>query len=306
MKKEKVDVVLPESAIDFLNYCKINKGLSEDTVSAYERDLRIFIQYVKIHKKQKNRNVKDIDIKKVTFKDVSNFIVYLVNELENKERTIKRKKATLDAYFSYLQNFEKLITANPMYGVVTPKPPKRQPVHLTLDESKLLLESLKKYDSNYERDYCIIVLFLHCGMRLSELENIKLKDIKGDILTIIGKGNKERSAYLDKACLEAIEKYMEVRDKYKIDDDRLFNIKKDRIQQLVKERIIKAGIEEGKKYSVHKLRHTTATLLYKCGVGITEIQQILGHESISTTQIYTHVDSDDLRQAVKKNPLNDL
>jgi integrase len=171
----------------------------------------------------------------------------------------------------------------------------------------MLLESLKKYEKNYERDYCIITLFLHGGMRLSELTNIKIDDIKEDTLTIIGKGDKERTVYLDDMSLKALDNYIKIREDYNIQDGRLFNIKEERIEQLVKNRIINAGIEDGKKFSPHKLRHTTATLLYKHGnVGIAELKEILGHENINTTMIYTHIDNDDIREAVKSNPLNNI
>lgn len=308
MKKERVDVELPESAIDFLNYCKVNKGLNIDTVNAYERDLRIFIKYIKVHKKQKNRNVKDLDIKKIQQKDLSNFVVYIIEELKNTERTIKRKVATLTNYFDYLQNFSKLITANPTYGLKTPKIPKRQPIYLTLDESLTLVQSIKTNAfSNYERDYCMIVLFLNTGMRISELESMKINSIKGDTLTIIGKGNKERTIYLNDLSLEAVSQYLKVRDAYNIKDDSLFSIKESEIRNVVKKYIRRADIKDGEKYTPHKLRHTASTLMLKYGnVDVTELMQILGHENINTTMIYTHVDSDDIRKAINSNPLNNI
>jgi site-specific recombinase XerD len=308
MGKEKVEVVLPESAINFLNYCKINKGLSEDSVQGYERDLRIFVNYVKIHKKQKNRNVKDIDIKKIESTDMAKYVVYLVNELKNTERTIKRKTATLKSYFEYLQNVIRLITANPMYGLATPKIPKKNPIYLTLEESLKLVQSIKENSlSNYERDYCIIVLLLNTAMRISELESMKVNSLKGDILTIVGKGNKERTIYLNELSIEAINQYLKVRHVYNIEDNSLFNIGEAEIRVVVKKYIKRADIDDFKKYTPHKLRHTSATLMYKYGhTDIRKLQGILGHSNINNTTIYTHVDDEQLREAVNSNPLNDL
>jgi site-specific recombinase XerD len=308
MKKEKVDVKLPESAINFLNYCKNVRELSQDTVDAYERDLRIFTYFLKLNKTTKDRrNINDNYIKSVKIKHLNKFMTYLKDERNNTVYARTRKIATLKAYFSYLQNIERLITVNPTFELRSPKKGKRLPIYLTLEECKMLLQSLKRYDNNYQRDYCIIVLFLQTGMRLSELINIKINDIKGDTINITGKGDKDRTVYLNDVCINAINDYLEVRNDYNIEDDRLFNIKKQRVEQMIKDRIIKADIEDSDKYSVHKLRHTCATLLYKYGnVGVAELKELLGHENISTTNIYTHIDSEQIRDAVKRNPLNIL
>ena len=163
-----------------------------------------------------------------------------------------------------------------------------------------------------ERDYCMLTLFLNCGMRLSELRGIDIDDIHDSVLTVIGKGNKERTIYLNKACLDAIEDWMRVRSNIKIKpshDKALFvskrgtRISDDMIQISIKRLMAQAGIDT-KVYSVHKLRHTAATLMYKYGhVDIRNLQQILGHQSVSTTQIYTHVDDEALHRAIESNPL---
>jgi site-specific recombinase XerD len=307
MRYEKNNTVLPDSAIEFLNYCRINKGLSPATVNGYEIDLKLFVNYIKINKKQKNRNVKDIDIKKVDYKCLSNFIVYLVDELKNEPKTIKRKEATLRSYFDYLQNFKRMITYNPTYGLRTPKLSKKQPVYLTLEESQQLLESLDKSSKNYTRDYCIIVLFLNCGMRLSELASIKVNDIKEDILHIVGKGNKERTVYLNDICLKALSDYMKDRNDNNINDERLFPIEKITIEKMFKRKIAKTDIKNIEHLSVHKLRHTASTLMLKYGdVNIVELKELLGHCNLNTTMIYSHVDDEQLRKAVKSNPLNDI
>ncbi len=191
----------------------------------------------------------------------------------------------------------------------TPKINSRQPIYLTLNESKRLLTSID--GKNKERDYAIITLFLNCGLRLSELVGIDINKINGDILTVIGKGDKERTVYLNKACLNAINTYLKVRPHDGVKDknalfisERKQRISKRTVQYLVK-KYIGASDLDTEKYSTHKLRHTAATLMYKYGnVDIRALQHILGHENISTTQIYTHVDDDRLRSAVKANPLS--
>ena len=193
-----------------------------------------------------------------------------------------------------------------------PKIEKRLPVYLTLDQAKAVLNSMDKTKRYYYRDYCIFTLFLNCGMRLSELCGIKISDIRGDLLTIIGKGNKQRTVYLNSECLKSIQDYLNVRgrgntpeeDKYlflSIVDKRISNRG---VEKLVKKHIANAGFTD-KKYTPHKLRHSAATILYKYGnADIRSLQAILGHESISTTEIYTHVDDETLRNVIKSNPLS--
>jgi site-specific recombinase XerD len=297
---------LIENAENFLNYCRTMKGLTTDTLKSYRSDLHLLFDFLKIHKNKKD--ITNMVIKKVELKDLNAFMMYL----ENKEKSCgasarTRKTYTLKSYFEYLQNIEKLITVNPAYGLIVPKKQKRNPIYLSLNESKQLLTSMNKNNENYTRDYCIVTLFLQTGMRLSELEGIKVDNIKGDVLTVIGKGNKERTIYMNETCLKVLNDYLNIRDDYNILDGRLFNIKKGRIEVLVKEYIQNSGINDSSKYTVHKLRHTSATLMYKYGkVDIRQLQSILGHSSVSNTQIYTHVDDEQSREAVKSNPLNNL
>lgn len=184
-------------------------------------------------------------------------------------------------------------------------------MYLTLEESQKLLSSIES--RNKERDYCIITLFLNCGIRLSELCNIKIDDIRKDILLVTGKGNKERSIYLNDSCLKSIDEYMKVRDEmtgikdpeYLFLSEQRTRINKRTVQRTVKKYIESAGLDPS-KYSTHKLRHTAATLLYKyANVDIRSLQEILGHENIATTTIYTHVDEEQIREALRANPLND-
>jgi site-specific recombinase XerD len=299
------DITLPDSAKDFLAYCKTEKGLSEGTVKNYKQDIQELLAFINKSKKQK---INDSFVKKIKIADLRKFTYYL-EEQKNIKSTRRRKISSIKSYFEYLEDEIGMIKDNPSRKLKTPKPPKRQPIYLTLEESTQLIQSIEKSCSskNFERDYCIIVLFLNTAMRISELENMTINNIKGDVLTIIGKGDKERSVYLNDLSLKVINQYLSVRDKYEIQGNKFFNIKMNEIRKLVKNYILKAGIDNAKKYSPHKLRHTSATLMYKYGkTDIRSLQEILGHENIATTAIYTHVDNEDLRKAVNNNPLNDL
>ena len=220
-------------------------------------------------------------------------------------------------FFKYLTQKTKMLDVNPAQDLETPKLDKRIPKYLSLEESKRLLNVVNNSDRNKERDYAIITLFLNCGMRLSELVGINIKDIdfSEEKLTVIGKGNKERTIYLNKACMKAINDLLLVRphEGVKSDSrDALFlSERKERIsnrtvQYIVKQELLKAGLDVN-KYSVHKLRHTAATLMYQYGnVDIRALQELLGHESIATTEIYTHVSNEQVRNAVESNPLSDV
>ena len=206
---------------------------------------------------------------------------------------------------------QKALDKNPAVELETPKLSKRLPKYLSLDESVSLLNSID--GKNAKRDTCIITLFLNCGLRLSELVNINIKDIKNNTLSIIGKGNKERILYLNNACTKAINEYLAVRPHDNLKDrDALFisnfggRISRRMVEMIVKKYISLAGLDP-KKYTPHKLRHTAATLMLKHGkVDIRSLQQVLGHESISTTEIYTHVDSEQIKNALENNPLNNI
>ena len=197
---------------------------------------------------------------------------------------------------------------NPIREMDSPKLKKNLPKYLTLDESLLLLESVSGI--NAERDYCILTLFLNCGLRISELIGLNLSDIRGDSMRVVGKGNKTRTVFLNDACQEAIGRYLAVRRPVTGPDaNALFlstrdeRITRSAVHAMVKRRLEAAGLDST-EYSSHKLRHTAATLMLKNGVNIRAVQEVLGHDHLNTTQIYTHVDNDDLRQAAKANPLS--
>ena len=325
----------PEFLNDFLDYSATILNKSNNTIKEYNYDIAHFLKFIKYHFQLVNIEseefIKDIDIKdmtletvsKITLKDIHAFLGYLKNCYSSKPATLARKTASIRMLFKYLCNKMKLIPSNPAQDLESPKLSKRLPKYLTLDESKKLLEvsqsptaaSHGNHD-NSTRDYAIITLFLNCGMRLSELTGINITDIdfSNNKLTVIGKGDKERTIYLNKSCMKAINSYLEVRphDGVKFDSRNALFLSEQRkrisnrtVQYIVKQELQAAGIDSN-KYSVHKLRHTAATLMYKYGqVDIRALQEVLGHESISTTEIYTHVDNEQIRNAIESNPLAD-
>ncbi|WP_084739353.1 tyrosine recombinase XerC [Thermobrachium celere] len=297
------------------------KAKSINTVLGYKVDLKLFLKYIKYIKQGIYNNDINIDeieindinidfIKNITLYDIYSFVNYVTVERQNSSYARARKIAAIRSFFNYLEKKVKLINDNPAKDLESPKISKRHPVYLTLEQSKKLIEAID--GKHKERDYAIIMLFLNCGLRLSELVGIDIDRIKGDTLTVIGKGNKERTVYLNNACIDAINRYLEVRPKDAVDEKALFlserkkRINKRTVEIIVKKYIKKAGLYD-EKYTPHKLRHTAATLMYKYGnVDIRALQQILGHESVSTTQIYTHIDDDKLRKAVNANPLSSV
>ncbi len=313
--------------IDFLNYLENVKGRSPRTINEYSNDLGLFFKFLKVYKGLENNieleKIEEVEIsdlgdnfiKDITLSDIYAFLAFLEKVRNNSAYARARKVATLKSFFKFLNSKIKLIDENPTVELESPKINKRHPVYLTLDQSITVLNSMDKSNKNYYRDYCILTLFLNCGMRLSELCNIEIEKIKGDTLTIIGKGNKERTVYLNEASIAAIENYLKNRNdlkateeakKYLFLSSKYRPINKRSVEILVKKHIENAGFKD-QKYTPHKLRHTAATLMYKYGnVDIRSLQNILGHENISTTQIYTHVDDETLREAVKTNPLANI
>lgn len=317
----------PEYVNSFLDYSAVVLNKSPNSVKEYNYDLNIFLKYMKIYFKLTKEtdfskiNIKDFDIqtlKKITTNDINSFLSYLALNQGSKPATRARKISTIRIFFAYLFD-QKLIEDNPAIGIKTPKQEKRMPKYLSLDDSKKLLSvTADENDENKERDYAIITLFLNCGLRLSELVGINISniDFSENRLTVIGKGNKERTIYLNEACMKAIQNYMSVRPKEGVKVDAkgsskalFLSKRKERIsnrmvQYIVERELMKAGLDTS-KYSTHKLRHTAATLMYQYGhVDIRALQELLGHESIATTEIYTHVSNEQVRNAVESNPLN--
>ncbi len=316
----------PEFLNSFLDYTTTILNKSPNTIKEYNYDLNRFLKYLMYHLGLTNeKNLDNIDIhsmtldamNKVTLEDIHAYLFYLTNTFDSKPATRARKAASIRVFFKYLAQ-KGMITQNPAMNLESPKLGKRMPKYLSLDDSKKLLKVANNTnDRNNERDFAIITLFLNCGIRLSELVGINIKDIifSENKLNVIGKGNKERTIYLNKACVNAINSYLAVRPKTGIKSgsedalflsERLERISRRTVQYIVKQELLKAGLDTN-KYSVHKLRHTAATLMYQYGnVDIRALQELLGHESISTTQIYTHVNNEQVRHAVEDNPLANL
>ena len=315
----------PDFLNSFLDYSITILNKSPNSIKEYNYDLAMFLKYIMIHFRQTDeKDFKNIDIsnfpinllKKITLNDIHAFVSYLAVDLGAKPATRARKISTIRIFFKYLTTKTNILSENPAQDLETPKLGKRMPKYLSLEESHKLLNVAGNEDNrNYKRDYAITTLFLNCGMRLSELIGINIPDIDFSEckMTVIGKGNKERTIYLNKACMKALAEYLNSRPKERIKpnsknalflSERRERISKRTVQQIIEKELKASGLDT-KKYSVHKLRHTAATLMYQYGnVDIRALQELLGHESISTTEIYTHVSNEQVRNAVESNPLS--
>ncbi len=294
-------------------------------------DLRNFFRYIKLEKGLVDRrtpleeiSIDDVDVdlvRSVTLTDIYSYLSFLSNSRARNAKnpyagtglmasTRARKVATIRSFYKYLVNKVHVLDENPIKELDSPRQKQSLPRFLTLDESIQLLESID--GENMERDFCIITLFLNCGLRISEMVGLNISDVRGDRLRVLGKGNKERIVFLNLACQNAIEDWLAVRSKSgAVDPYALFitrkhtRVTKDGIHYMLKKRFTAAGLDSS-KYSAHKLRHTAATLMLQNGVDVRTLQEVLGHEHLNTTQIYTHVDSDSLRSAADANPLGKM
>lgn len=310
---------------DYLNYMLTIKGRSMLTVKEYYYDLKRFLKYIIMRKNlfgynlNSNidlipiSNIKKHDINDIDITDLHAYISYCDNNFSDSTKTKARKISSIKSFFNYLYNTVELINKNPAEKMELPKLQKRNPIYLTLNESEKLLHAIKseQNDFNRARDLCIILIFLTCGLRISELTGINIDSIKEDKLSVIGKGNKERIVFLNDNCLYAIKKYLELRPISKNTNALFLSMQKRRISnrtiQLRLKKYIKISGLDPKLYTPHKLRHTAATLMYKYGnVDIRTIQSILGHTSVATTQIYTHLDDEDIKLGISKNPISKL
>ncbi len=303
---------------DFLTYHETIQGHSKKTVDEYFLDLRTFFRYLKLQKKLVPRTtefdqitIDDITLDLlacVTLTDVYDFMNFLSRDRGLGAPARARKISAIRSFYKYLTVKAKLIPENPLLDLDSPRLKKTLPRYLDLDQSIQLLESVE--GANQERDYCILTLFLNCGLRISELIGLNLRDIQGDQLRVLGKGNKERVVFLNDACQQAIAGWLEVRStRGAADPNALFissqsrkRISKSAVEKLVKKHLTVAGLDSS-QYSPHKLRHTAATLMLQNGVDVRTLQEVLGHDNLNTTQIYTHVDNENLRTAAKANPL---
>ncbi len=311
----------PEIIKEYLYYLQTVKGKSSKTVDEYYSDLRTFFRFVKMKRNLVSSDIPftdiridDIDldfIKSVTLTDAYEFMNFLLRERKNDSSARARKTSSLKGFFNYLTVKKHYLDKDPIKELERPKEKKSLPKYLTLEQSIELLNAVD--GKNKERDYCILTLFLNCGMRLSELVGLNYTDIRPDnTVRILGKGNKERIIFLNPACVEAINSYMKVRPVEGIpakDKHALFissqkkRVSRELVQKTVYKYLEKIGLDS-QGYSCHKLRHTAATLMYQNGnVDIRVLKEILGHENLGTTEIYTHLNTTQMEQAANANPL---
>jgi site-specific recombinase XerD len=298
----------------FLIYMSVIKGRSRGTVAGYYQDLKLFFRFMMLHLKiVDNIELSKIDarsvdielIKKITQDDIYEFFYFVNLQRDNNERTRARKASSIRGLFRYLTNNQNLLVENPAENLGSPRLKASLPKHLNLEQSEQILSNVDGVFA--ERDFCIITLFLNCGMRLAELVSLNVSDISFNPLKITGKGNKERLVYLNPACQSAIDSYLGKRRPKKSEFAFFLNksgtrISKRRVQEIVDFNLKKNNLTG---YSVHKLRHTAATLMFQHGnVDVRTLQEILGHKSLSATQIYTHVSDEQLKKASDSNPLS--
>lgn len=316
---------LPPRVEEFSAYLQTIKGKSPSTVEAYSYDLTVFLRFLMQYKGKvaKDSEFEAIDLsgigdefyREISLPNLYAFLSFAEKQRDNSAHARARKVASIKAFFRYLHGKARILDSDPSSELESPRIRKRNPVYLSLDEAVLILQSMDRSHRDHHRDYCMLTLFLNCGLRISELTSIRWSMIRDDTLRIIGKGNKERTVYLNRACLAALKDLKEhqelegVAPEYQ---DYLFlsshkrPISNRTVERLVKKHITNAGIDST-AYTPHKLRHTAATLMYKHGnVDILALQSILGHENLSTTQIYTHVDNEQLRESAEANPLRDI
>lgn len=302
---------------DFLTYHETILGHSRRTVDEYYLDLRRFFRYLKRSRKLVSAEMEfekipidDVGLDllgSVTVTDIYEFVNFLSRDCDLGAAGRSRKIATLRSFYKYLTVKAHLLEENPIQNLDSPRLKKSLPRYLNLDESVQLLSSVD--GENKERDYCILTIFLNCGLRISELAGLNLSDVRNDQLRVLGKGNKERMVYLNNACLSAIDDYLAVRPRCAgADANALFVSRRHQrmttsaIHYMVKQRFKQAGLDST-LYSSHKLRHTAATLMLENGVDVRTLQEVLGHEHLNTTQIYTHVSNENLKSAALANPL---
>lgn len=318
----------PQVLREFLSYHETIKGQSPRTIGEYYLDLRMFLRFMKLVKDEmpyttplEEISIKEIDlefIKTITITDIFDYLSYLANDRQADERDSAgigaaaraRKLSAIKSFYKYLTVRTKQLTENPVKEIEYPKIRKSLPKYLTLEESKRLLSSVQ--GPNAKRDYAILMLFLNCGIRRSELVGLNLSNVYDDRIRVIGKGNKERIVYFGSACRAAIEAYLPERNKKVLTDNRALFGSRDNnrisvtaVHRLVKKYMLLAGLDPS-QYSAHKLRHTAATLMVSNGVDIKTVQEVLGHEHLNTTEIYTHIESTELKIAAEANPLSHL
>lgn len=321
----------PQIVRDFLTYHETIKGQSPRTIDEYYLDLRMFLRFMKLIRNDMPINtrlddipIKDIDldfIRSITTSEIFDFLSYLATDrTANPDAAYPeygisaaaraRKLSALKSFYKYLTVRTKLITENPVADLEYPKLRKSLPKYLTMEQSAALLQSVS--GPNQKRDYAILMLFLNCGIRRSELVGLNLTDVYEDRVRVIGKGNKERFVYFGSSCRKALDAYLIERNKKILSDNRALFGSRDNnrisvtaVHRLVKKHMLEAGLD-ATQYSAHKLRHTAATMMLSGGVDVKTVQEVLGHENLNTTQIYTHIENTELKIAAEANPLSKL
>lgn len=316
---------------DFLTYHETIKGQSQLTISEYYLDLRMFLRFIKLMRCEMpvntlldNISITDVNldfIREITTSDVFDFLSYLANdrdpdpdapahELGISASSRARKLSAIKSFYKYLTVRTKQLQDNPVADLEYPKLRKSLPKYLTIDQAAKLLSSVS--GTNEKRDYAILMLFLNCGIRRSELVGLNTTDVYEDRIRVVGKGNKERFVYFGSPCKKAIDAYMVERNKRVLSDNRaLFGSRNDNrisvsaVHRLVDKALKQAGLDPT-QFSAHKLRHTAATMMLSGGVDVKTVQEVLGHENLNTTQIYTHIESTELKIAAEANPLSKL
>lgn len=321
----------PQILRDFLTYHENIKGQSPRTISEYYLDIRMFLRFIRLMRNDMPLNtsledipIKDIDLAfvgSITTSEVFDFLSYLANDrplnpdstyteygIETVSRS--RKLSAIKSFYKFLTVRTKQLQDNPVADLEYPKLRKSLPKYLTMSQASDLLQAVS--GQNAKRDYAILMLFLNCGIRRSELVGLNLSDVYEDRIRVVGKGNKERIVYFGSACHKAIESYMEERNKLVLTDNRaLFasrngnRISTTAVHRLVEKALLKAGLD-ATQFSAHKLRHTAATMMLSGGVDVRTVQEVLGHENLNTTQIYTHIENTELKLAAEANPLSKL
>lgn len=321
----------PQILRDFLTYHETIKGQSPRTISEYYLDLRMFLRFLKlmrqempIHTRLDDLDIRDVDLdflRQVTTSDVFDFLSYLASDrTPNPDAAAPdygisaasraRKLSAIKSFYKYLTVRTKQMEENPVADLEYPKLRKSLPRYLTMDQSAALLRSVSGV--NEKRDYAILMLFLNCGIRRSELVGLNLTDVYEDRIRVVGKGNKERFVYFGTACRKAIDAYLEERKQKVLTDNRALFGSRDgnrisvtAVHRLVKKALLQAGLD-ATQFSAHKLRHTAATMMLSGGVDVKTVQEVLGHENLNTTQIYTHIENTELKIAAEANPLSKL
>lgn len=318
----------PQVLREFLSYHENIKGQSPRTISEYYLDLRLFLRFMVMVKNEMpyttdidGISISNVDLKfieMITITDIYDFLSFLAHDRKQNDyddsgigaAARARKLSAIKSFYKYLTVRTKQLTENPVKDVEFPKIRKALPKYLTLEESRRLLSAVQGV--NAKRDYAILMLFLNCGIRRSELVGLNLNDVYEDRIRVTGKGNKERIVYFGSACKAAIDDYLPERNKKVLSDNRALFGSRDNnrisvtaVHRLVKKHMLAAGLDPS-QYSAHKLRHTAATLMVANGVDIKTVQEVLGHEHLNTTEIYTHIENSELKIAAEANPLSHL